>query len=102
MKKIKQQETLGRQARIGLHFLKNAVLEILLVSQNDGPLQHEEIRERLGITAPGEPHKKATSSSITLFSISKVKDVFTMLLITDMDGRSPKQKHQDLKRHYLI
>ena len=58
MKKIKQQETFGRQARIGLHLLKDAVSEILFVSQNEGPLQHEEIRERLGITAPEEPPNK--------------------------------------------
>ena len=59
--KIKQQETLGRQARIGLHFLKEAVSEILLISQYEGPLQHEEIRERLEITAPGERCNKSNA-----------------------------------------
>ena len=58
MKKIEQQETLGRQARIGLSLLKNAVLEILFISQDEGPLQHEEIREQLRITAPEIPENK--------------------------------------------
>ena len=59
MNKIKRQETLAQQARIGLYFLKEAVLEILLISQNKGPLQHEEIRELLEITGPGEPNNKS-------------------------------------------
>ena len=66
MKKINQQETLGRQARIGLHLLKDAVSEILFVSQNEGPLQHEEIRERLRITDPEEPHNK---SNVLIYNI---------------------------------
>lgn len=42
-------DSIGKQARIGLHFLKNAVAEILFHSRHEAPLQPDDIRKRLGI-----------------------------------------------------
>lgn len=51
---------IAKQARMGLHFLKEAVLEILLNAQNEGPLQLEEITKRLRLYKSNERHKNNT------------------------------------------
>lgn len=48
---------IGKQARMGLRFLKEAVIEVLFKAQNEGPLQLEEITKRLCLHKFKEQHK---------------------------------------------
>ena len=60
--------TSKQQARLGLFYLKEAVLNVLLEAQDKGPIQLDEIRKRLGIprVVDGEPEDRRNS---LIFSI---------------------------------
>ena len=47
-------------ARLGLYFLKAAIIEILFYAQNEGPLQPNEIRKRMGILEETESSVECT------------------------------------------
>ena len=54
-------DIIGKQARIGLHFLKESVLQTLFNAQDEGPLQPNEIRKRLGIPKADEPPDRSNT-----------------------------------------
>ena len=55
-----------RRARAAIFLLKEAVLDVLIDAQHEGPLQTEDIRERLGIPKTKELN---TSSNTVIHGI---------------------------------
>ena len=53
--------TTKQHARLGLFHLKEAVSEVLFNAQDEGPLQPNEIRKRLGIPKADEPPDRSNT-----------------------------------------
>ena len=60
---------IGKQARIGLHFLKDAVSEILFYSRDEGLLQPDDIRKRLDISKTNNPHDRTNTLIFDILSL---------------------------------
>lgn len=58
--------TIGKQARLGLYFLKEAVSEVLFNARDKGPLQLEEIRKRLDISKLNEPPDRSNNLILSI------------------------------------
>ena len=69
MNTTKQQETLAQQARIGLYFLKEAILETLFNAQDEEPLQTEEIRKRLCLFITDELPDRNNTFILSIISL---------------------------------
>ena len=59
---------ISKQAKMGLHFLKESVSEILYNSQDEGPLQPEEITKRLNLNTFDEPSDRHNALVINIIS----------------------------------
>lgn len=68
-------DIIGKQARIGLHFLKDAVAEILFHSRHEAPLQPDDIRKRLGISKTNSPYDRTNTL------------IFDILFLLENEGR---------------
>ncbi len=64
-------DIIGKQAGIGLHFLKEAVSEILFHSRHEAPLQPDEIRKRLGISKTNNPYDRTNTLIFDILSLLK-------------------------------
>lgn len=53
--------TTKQHARLGLFYLKEAISEVLFNAQDEGPLQPNEIRKRLGIPKAVEPSDRSNT-----------------------------------------
>ena len=62
-------DIIGKQARIGLHFLKEAVSQILFHSRHEGPLQPDDIRKRLGIHKTDNPFDRTNTLILDILSL---------------------------------
>lgn len=62
-------DIIGKQARIGLHFLKDAVSEILFCSRYEAPLQPDDIRKRLDISKTNNPYDRTNSLIFNILSL---------------------------------
>ena len=64
-------DIIGKQARIGLYFLKEAVSEILFCSRYEGPLQPDDIRKRLDISKTKNPYDRTNTLIFDILSLLK-------------------------------
>ncbi len=64
-------DIIGKQAKIGLHFLKDAVSEILFCSRHEGPLQPDDIRKHLGISKTNNPYDRTNTLIFDILSLLK-------------------------------
>ena len=62
-------DIIRKQARIGLHFLKDAVAEILFHSRHESSLQPDDIRKRLGIPKTDKPYDRTNTLIFDILSL---------------------------------
>lgn len=62
-------DIIGKQAKIGLYFLKEAVLLILFNAQDDEPLQPDDIRKRLDIPKTNSPYDRTNTLIFDILSL---------------------------------
>ena len=62
---------IGREARIGLYFLKEAVLQTLFNARNEVPLQPDDIRKLLGIPKSDNPYDRTNTLIFNILSLLK-------------------------------
>ena len=79
--------TTKQQAKLGLFHLKEAISEVLFNAQDEGPLQSNEIRKRLGIPKVDEPPDR--SNTLILGIIFHLQGEGRVQHITE-DGRGWK------------
>ena len=69
-------DIIGKQARIGLHFLKESVLQTLFNAQHEAPLQPDDIRKRLGIPKTNDRYDRTNTL------------IFDILFLLQNEGRA--------------
>lgn len=60
---------IGKEARIGLYFLKEAVLQTLFNARDEVPLQPDDIRECLGIPKSNNPYGRTNTLVFNILSL---------------------------------
>lgn len=60
---------IGKEARIGLYFLKEAVLQTLFNAQDEELLQPDDIREYLGIPKTNNPYGRTNTLIFNILSL---------------------------------
>lgn len=62
---------IGKEARIGLYFLKEAVLQTLFNARDEVPLQPDDIRKLLGIPKTNNPSDRTNTLIFNILSLLK-------------------------------
>ena len=62
-------DIIGKQAKIGLYFLKESVSQILFHSRHEGPLQPDDIRKRLDISKIKSPYDRTNTLIFDILSL---------------------------------
>ena len=62
-------DIIGKEARMGLHFLKEAVLQTLFNARNEVPLQPDDIRKLLGISKTNNPYDRINTLIFDILSL---------------------------------
>ena len=92
-----QQTSLGKQARLGLYFLKEAISEVLFNVKDDRLLQPEDIRKQLGITKTDEPFDRSNTLIFDILFLLK-SDGHVEIITEEGSGWRITEKGASLKR----